>query len=252
MNDYFRYLADRIRDRCRRRCWCWRGRQRSNARRASPGRLDPTPRSCFRSRKLNRLFFGSAAVLAAVRCAVRPSAVARYSPVTLSLWSWSTRPKSRVVRQGLPSFAVPSGGTASPGTRSRRWPLEEGGGVAVRELAEGLAGRAVDATRGAGAAQGEGASVEAEPDADHGRPRQRRHDGRDGGLCTAVDDQRVVDGDRAGGHAAVDDRGLDEHRLVGVRLVAGTLQRRANRWLQRGDVSCYREGSEGRVSLARK
>src|SRR5215472_5086504 len=51
--------------------------------------------------------------LAAVSWAVCPLPSARYWVVTLSLWSWSMRAKLRVVRHGLPSEAVPGGGTVS-------------------------------------------------------------------------------------------------------------------------------------------
>src|SRR5262249_18290952 len=51
-----------------------------------------------------------AALLAAVACAVWPLALIRYWLTTLSLWSWSTTPKSRTVRHGLPSLAVPAAG----------------------------------------------------------------------------------------------------------------------------------------------
>ena len=55
----------------------------------------------------------SSAWLAAENCAVRPSAVARYLPGRLSLWSWSTTLKSRVVGHGLPSLPVARAGIAS-------------------------------------------------------------------------------------------------------------------------------------------
>src|SRR5215475_12336350 len=51
--------------------------------------------------------------LAAVSWAVCPLPSTRYWVVTLSLWSWSMRAKLRVVRHGLPSEAVPGGGTVS-------------------------------------------------------------------------------------------------------------------------------------------
>jgi hypothetical protein len=53
----------------------------------------------------------SACRLAAVSWAVWPFPVARYSVVTLSLWSWSMSAKLRVVRHCLPSAAVPGDGT---------------------------------------------------------------------------------------------------------------------------------------------
>ncbi len=55
----------------------------------------------------------SAPALAAVFCAVWPLALIRYDVITLSLWSWSTTPKLRVVRHGWPSLAVPAAGTWS-------------------------------------------------------------------------------------------------------------------------------------------
>ena len=61
----------------------------------------------------SRTSLGLAAEFAAVSCAVCPLAFARYSVVTLSLWSWSMTPKLRVVMHGCPSFAVPGLGTVS-------------------------------------------------------------------------------------------------------------------------------------------
>jgi len=52
-------------------------------------------------------------LLAAVSCAICPFPVARYSVVTLSLWSWSMREKLRVVRHVCPSLALPGAGTVS-------------------------------------------------------------------------------------------------------------------------------------------
>ena len=54
-----------------------------------------------------------AAALAAVSWAVWPFALIRYVLITLSLWSWSIRPKLRTVSHGWPSAAVPAGGTWS-------------------------------------------------------------------------------------------------------------------------------------------
>src|SRR5437763_1465462 len=55
----------------------------------------------------------SRARLAAVSCAVVPLRSNRYAVVTLSLWSMSTRLKSRVVGHGLPSRPICTGGTVS-------------------------------------------------------------------------------------------------------------------------------------------
>ncbi len=55
----------------------------------------------------------SAVLFAAVAWAVCPFAVSRYWLITLSLWSWSTRAKSRAVSHGCPSLAVPTAGTLS-------------------------------------------------------------------------------------------------------------------------------------------
>ena len=55
----------------------------------------------------------TAANKAAMAGAVCPLELIRYWLTTLSLWSWSTRPKSRVVRQAWPSLAVPVAGMVS-------------------------------------------------------------------------------------------------------------------------------------------
>src|SRR6266700_7156275 len=56
-----------------------------------------------------------------LNCAVRPVAVSRYCVVTLSLWSWSTRVKARVVGHAWPVFGeTPAGGTVSLPCRSAR------------------------------------------------------------------------------------------------------------------------------------
>src|SRR5580692_10280994 len=57
---------------------------------------------------------GMAAAFVLLNCAVRPVAVSRYCVVTLSLWSWSTRVKARVVGQAWPVFGeTPAEGTVS-------------------------------------------------------------------------------------------------------------------------------------------
>src|SRR6266849_2421487 len=57
---------------------------------------------------------GQAAAFGPLNCAVRPPAVSRYFVVTLSLGSWSTRVKDRVVGHGWPVFGeTPAGGTTS-------------------------------------------------------------------------------------------------------------------------------------------
>ena len=55
----------------------------------------------------------TAVALAAVSWAVWPFALIRYVVTTLSLWSWSTRAKSRTVSHGWPSSDVPRAGTFS-------------------------------------------------------------------------------------------------------------------------------------------
>src|SRR5690242_7419352 len=62
-----------------------------------------------------------AAAFVLLNCAVCPDAVSRYCVVTLSLWSWSTTVKDRVVGQGWPVFGeVPAEGTVSLPCRSAR------------------------------------------------------------------------------------------------------------------------------------
>lgn len=66
--------------------------------------------------------------------------------------------------------------------------------------------------------QGQGVSVEAEPDADDSACRQGGRGGAHRGLCPTVDDERAVEGQCPRG--GIDDRGLHKCRLCGVRLVA--------------------------------
>ena len=168
--------------------------------------------------------------------------------VTLSLGSWSTMSKLRVVGQAWPVPIAAAGRhdlRRGPGRRheqpalahqqERR--LEEVDAVAERHLAE-VRSQAVDAVAlrsafGRGAHLGQVRAVEPEVDGDDRVPRQPRHHRRDGRRGTLGDDQRVIDRQRAG--ARVQDGGLDERAQVG-RVGHRAAGRRRRRPVRAGEL----------------